>query len=54
MGVTGELLDWLSEVGGALGLVVEFPDEDGPVPATFNNSPQIKPLKSYQTTRKGK
>lgn len=30
--VAGELLNWLSEVGGALGLVVELPDEDGPVP----------------------
>lgn len=31
MGVTGELLDWLSEVGKTLGLIVELPDEDGSV-----------------------
>ena len=31
VGVAGELLDGLSEVGNTLGLVVELPDEDGPV-----------------------
>lgn len=31
VGVTGELLDGLSEISQTLGLVVELPDEDGPV-----------------------